>query len=253
MPSTSFVPIEVKTTKSKDYLCRCVWEKRGETPEELAARFLRMIDSFGRIDPVFSLWACGWRSAIDLEKVRDRFAEVEIAEGIARSDLGKPLPVHGYYFGAWTRGTPKDRTFMVSCRAGATTATLFPNNVILDTRSGPEGPSRQVVTYAIFRAALIAMVDAWEPLNAGAYSRQLISMGRDSHFPKAWIQYLCPWLAQKITPPSTALVERLPDGGLLMSATTKTFDGNNAKHMAVAADMAAAMAPLDRLPWPSQR
>ncbi|HYA79629.1 MAG TPA: hypothetical protein VED87_01705, partial [Methylocystis sp.] len=60
------------------------------------------------------------------------------------------------------------------------------------------------------------------------------------------------WLAQKIAPPTTALVERLPGGGLLMTAATETFDVNNPNHMAVADDMAAAMAPLDRLPWPSR-
>ncbi|HMK91328.1 MAG TPA: Imm52 family immunity protein [Methylocystis sp.] len=252
MSSTSFVPIEVKTTKSKEFLVRCVWERRGETPEELATRFLRMIDSLERIDPIFSLWMCGQDLDSDLEKVRNRYAE-EITEGIARDDLGQPEPVYGYRFAAWTRSQPKDRTFSVRCRVGATVSTLFPNNVHLQTRSDPEGPSPEVVAYSIFRAALLAMVDAWEPLDGGAYSQQLISKGRDSYFPKAWIQYLCPWLAQKITPPSTVLAERLPDGGLLMTATTETFDVSNAKHMAVAADMAAAMAPLDRLPWPSQR
>ncbi len=37
-----------------------------------------------------------------------------------------------------------------------------------------------------------------------------------------------------------------------MSATIETFDVDNAKHLAVATDMASAMAPLDRLPWPSK-
>jgi len=72
------------------------------------------------------------------------------------------------------------------------------------------------------------------------------------YFREAWIQYLCPWLAEKITPPSTVLVEHLPNGGLLMSATTETFDVDNPKHLAAARDMAAAMAPLNALPWPSK-
>jgi hypothetical protein len=99
---------------------------------------------------------------------------------------------------------------------------------------------------------MLAIVGAWEPVKAGAYSDPLIQLEEgDTNFPKPWIQYLCPWLARQIAPPASALVERLPDGGLLMSATTDTFDVDNPKHMSVAGHIAAAMAPLDRLPWPS--
>jgi hypothetical protein len=67
------------------------------------------------------------------------------------------------------------------------------------------------------------------------------------------IQYLCPWLAQEITPSSTVLSEHLPNGGLLMTATMETFDVDNPAHLAAARDMAGAMAPLNALPWPSSR
>jgi hypothetical protein len=98
------------------------------------------------------------------------------------------------------------------------------------------------------------MVDAWEPVRGCATSRQLSQFDKsDSYFPPAWIQYLCPWLAEKITPPSTVLSEHLPNGGLLMSATTETFDIDNSAHLSAARDMAAAMAPLNALPWPSER
>ena len=75
----------------------------------------------------------------------------------------------------------------------------------------------------------------------------------DSYFPPVWIQYLNPWLARKITPLSTAPSEHLPNGGLLMTATTETFDVDNPAHLKSAQDMAAAMAPLNALPWPSGR
>ncbi len=57
----------------------------------------------------------------------------------------------------------------------------------------------------------------------------------------------------RLSATSTVLAERLPNGGLLMTATTETFDVDNPAHMAAAKDMAKAMAPLDRLPWPSGR
>ena len=124
------------------------------------------------------------------------------------------------------------------------------------TTNAPTGsrPDADIISYQIFRSALQAIVDAWEPFVAGAYSQQLIQLyAGDSFFPPAWIQYLNPWLAEKITPPSTALSEHLPNGGLVMSATTETFDVDNPAHLKAAQDMAAAMAPLNLMSWPSSR
>ncbi len=247
------VPIEVKTTDSKDYYIRASWEARAETPDELAARFLCMIDAFKEIDPVFCLWTCGKKRLVDFEKVRDRYAE-EVAAGFARNDWGEPTPVYGYSFGAVTRDTPRERFFAARCHAGGTARSPFPNALTLTTSSNKATLDPNVVSYRVFRPALRAIVDAWEPVRAGAYSQQLIQLNESaSRFPPAWIQYLCPWLAQKITPPSTVLSEHLPNGGLLMTATTETFDVDNPRHLKAAQDMAAAMAPLNALPWPSQR
>ncbi len=247
------IPIEIKTTDSKDYYIRASWEARAETPDELASRFLRMIDALKEIDPAFGLWACGKKRPKKFEMVRDRYAE-EIAAGLSRSDWGEPTPVYGYWFAAVTRDVPRDRYFVVSCNAGQTVPESFPNAVTLTTSSSKLGPDPNVVSYRVFRPALLAIVDAWEPVRVGAYSQQLIQLNENaSYFPAAWIQYLNPWLAQKITPPSTVLSEHLPNGGLLMSATTETFDVDNPAHLAAAQDMATAMAPLNELPWPSQR
>jgi len=247
-------PIEIKTSNSKDYYIRASWQGRAETPEKLAARFLRMIDSLKVIDPVFSLWTCGRKRSVEFEKVRDRYAD-EIAAGLSRSDWGEPTPVYGYWFAVRTRDTPDDRTFVVRCNAGGTVKESFPNAVTFETSSLANlEPDCTVVSHRIFRSAMLAIVDAWDPVRVGAYSRKLIQLNESaSRFPAAWIQYLCPWLAQKITPPSTVLVEHLPNGGLLMSATTETFDIDNPAHLKAAQDMAAAMAPLNALPWPSPR
>ncbi len=243
---------EVKTTKSKGYYVSGNWEGRAETPDELAARFLRMIDSFEEIDPVFSLWTSGRKRPRKFETIRDRYAE-EIAAGVTTDDWGESVPSDGYWFSARTRDTPNNRSFAVRCKAGSVLKYSFTNHVTLTTSSlADPRPDADVVSYRVFRAALLAIVDAWEPVRAGAYSQQLIQLyASDSFFPAAWIQYLCPWLAQKIAPPSTALSEHLPNGGLLMTATTETFDVDNPAHLKAAQDMAAAMAPLNALPWHS--
>ena len=245
---------EVKTTKSKGYYVSGDWEGRAETPDELAARFLRMIASFEEIDPVFGLWTSGRKRPRKFETIRDRYAE-EIAAGVTTDDWGESVPSDGYWFSARTRDTPNSRSFAVRCKAGSVLKYSFTNHVTLSTSSlADPQPDADVVSYRVFRPALLAIVDAWEPVRAGAYSQQLIQRyAGDSFFPGAWIQYLSPWLAEKITPPSTVLSEHLPNGGLLMTATTETFDVDNPAHLKAAQDMAAAMAPLDLLPWPSQR
>ncbi len=249
--TTNPIPIEIKTTKSKGYYIRASWEERAETPDELAARFLRMIDSLKVIDPVFRLWTCGRKRPESFEEVRDRYAE-EIAAGITRDDWREPVPADGYRFGALTRGTPRNRTFTLDCKGGSIIKYKFTNDVTLRTSANNSNPDADVVSYRVFRPALLAMVDAWEPVRACATSRQLSQLDKtDSYFPPVWIQYLCPWLARKITPPSTVLSEHLPNGGLLMTATTETFDVDNPAHLKAAQDMAAAMAPLNALPWPS--
>ena len=72
---------EVKTTDNKGYYIRASWEGRAETPDELAAHFLCMMDALKKIDPVFSLWTCGAKRRKKFEMVRDRYAE-EIAAGM---------------------------------------------------------------------------------------------------------------------------------------------------------------------------
>jgi hypothetical protein len=239
---------------SNTYYIGASWEGRAETPEELAARFLRMIDSLKEIDTVFSLWTCGKKRPEKFEEVRDRYAK-EIAGGITRDDWREPIPADGYRFGARTRDTPKDRSFYVTCKGGSTIKRIFTNSVTLATDSATGSrPDAEVVSYRVFRLALLAIVDAWNPVRARATSLPLIQLYKgDSLFPPVWIQYLCPWLAEKITPPSTVLSEHLPNGGLLMSATTETFDVDNPAHLKAAQDMAAAMAPLNLLSWPSSR
>jgi hypothetical protein len=245
--------VEIKTTNGKGYYILARWEARRETPEAIATRCLRTFDSLTRVDPIFALWTCGVTGPVDLEAVRDRYAE-EVKAGVSRDDWREPEPESGYWCGGYTRGLPPSRTFTLQVCAGASINTAFPNDVMLETSyfTNPT-PDPDVVTHRVFRAAMLAIVDAWEPVKAGAYSQRLVELNKGGGwFRRPWIQYLCPWLARQITPPTSALVEHLPDGGLLMSATTETFAVDNPMHMSAAGEIAAAMAPLDQLPWPSR-
>ncbi|MGH6858197.1 MAG: Imm52 family immunity protein [Methylocella sp.] len=239
----------MKPVFDKGFNVQAHWERRGETPDALAARFVRMIDSLQRIDSVFARWTCVSKRGKRFETVRDNFAK-EVGAGIIRDDWGKPEPIQGYQLSAFTRDQPHNRTLEVSVRAGSTYPRPFPNDIMFMTAHGFI-PDPAVTTYEIFKPALLAMVEAWDPVCAKSYPDALYApVPGGIYFHQTWIQYLCPWLASLVTPPpAPVIVEHLPDGGLLMAATTQTFDVENPAHMAAAREIAAAIAPLNALPW----
>jgi hypothetical protein len=231
-----------------NYNVQAYWERRAETPEELARRFVQTVDALREIDPVFDLWNCGKKKPLKFENERDHFGKI-VAASIVKDDWGKPTPINGFTFSGLTRGYPRERSFSLMAHAGSAYPKPFRNSIILSTGSGAI-PDPSIVTYKIFKSALLAIVEAWEPLRCAAYPHAILDqVQKGSYFRESWIQYLCPWLAELIVPPQSAIVDHLPGGGLLMSATTDTFDVANPTHMAVARNMSAAMAPLRAIPW----
>jgi hypothetical protein len=233
-----------------NYYMRASWQARPETPEALAARFLRHIDLLREIDPLFGLWLSGVKGPRKLEMIRDSYAKIVEAR-ISRDDWGEPLPIDGYWFGAITRGHPRPLSYAVRIHAGADKHTReFQNDAYLSTSTGFI-PDPAAITYRIFKSALLAMVEAWAPMDCLALPHELLDrIDKDQgHFREVWMQYLSAPLARLIVPPQTAVIDHLPDGGLLMSATTETFKVDNPAHLSVARDIAAAMRPLNTLPY----
>ena len=86
-------------------------------------------------------------------------------------------------------------------------------------------PVSQMHNDQIFHGALLAIVEPWAPdaveANCGWHVQR---QTRDLSLRPAWMRYPCPALAKDATQPPTALVEHLPNGGSLLSATDETFD-----------------------------
>jgi hypothetical protein len=233
---------ESTTTKFNGYFITAYWGPRAETPAELAKRFFRMIDSLMQIDPVFSHWV--YSRSTELETLRGNFAE-SIAKNIQRDDFGDVIPDGGYWFHARTEGQPRDRRFSVFCHVGMNLSGLTRNTVILSgsalVESAPETHS-----YPIIHSALLAIVEAWAPDTIEANCSWLVDRTKaDFSFRPAWMRYLCPELARRAMPPPSALVEHLPNGGLLLLATKETFDVDNPRHVAAAEEIAAALGNLN--------
>ncbi len=235
---------EITTTKINGYFITASWGPRAETTQDLAAKFFRMIDAFKRIDPAFSQWLYGRRS--NLETFRGDFAEA-IEKTIGRDDFGAVEPNSGYWFGVRSPDGPApDRRFSVNCHVGKSFGGDFANDVIF-RESTMVQPAPEMHSYRIFLPALLAIVEAWDPVTIEANCGWLVQRKTyDLPFRPAWMRYLCPTLARRATPPATARVEHLPNGGLLISATDETFDVDNPKHVAAAENIAAALAPLVR-------
>jgi hypothetical protein len=72
-----------------------------------------------------------------------------------------------------------------------------------------------------------------------------------------WITYLCPSFTQLITPPTSAIVEPVSNGGMLMLVTEGQFDSEDPAHVAVSDAIQTCLEPAQKVvlaakkPWRS--
>jgi hypothetical protein len=228
---------------------RACWASREETPEALADRFVKLIDRIRQIDAVFELWTSDSGGPKPFETLRNHYAEV-VKSHISDDDFGDPVPVDGYWFGGYTRGQPDSRRYVINVHAGAHKPTTKNQNDLMFQTTTIATPAPSSVTYPLFKAVLLAIVDIWKPDDCLVMPEQLMDlMDLDRHFRDPWMQYLSKPFADLITPPGNVIVERFADGGLLLSATTETFDVANPAHLAGARAIGSATAPLEKLPY----
>jgi len=201
---------------------------------------------FAQIDPVFAAGLAARSDERTLKWSATATPPRSPRNRIGR--LGRTTPVCGYWFGAITRDTPRNRSFAVLCNAGATLKSAFPNHVNSRLPLWPILNRMRMSSAIGLSSRLLAIVDAWEPSEPAPIPATDPAQRTRLLFPATWIQYLCPWLAEKIAPPPTVLSERLPNGGLLMTATTETFDVDNPAHLKAAQDMAPPWRRWTRCP-----
>lgn len=234
----------------------CVqWGSRPESPEELALRTRQLVLRLGDITPHLASWFV-WITERDVQPVDFTLASLTkaIADKVSRDDFGNASPIGGYSFWAVNNDKPGFRPLglRLMLHGGGPSR----NFVHLDTDPFVT-PDPSIVTYAIFKDALLAMSETFEPVWGWAYPTDLIDLWPEVPRSRigpvlrlAWITYLSPQLARLISPPASAIVERRPDGGLLMAATKETFVTSNPNHLAVGREILEACAPLNALPWP---
>jgi hypothetical protein len=217
-------------------------------------RWIRLIDRLQAIDPLFAHWY-SWTEDTPIVRFDPRIVPLaqKMADTVFIED-GTPEPRYGYR-------TIARNTADLNWGPRYLSATMHAGNSIganwlnMGTDYG-FAPDPDVITYPIFKGAVLAFAETFEATRACAYPDTLMDLwpsGRS--WPTlclSWISYVAPRFVHLITPPPTAIVERRPDGGLLMAATDETFSTANPAHLAVARDIEAAIAPLNALPWPPE-
>lgn len=101
-------------------------------------------------------------------------------------------------------------------------------------------PDPALVTYPLFKAALLTINTSWPPCWACVYAYRM-GFDKSPLFPGAelfpfsafkipWLGHLPASLASGLELPPAILTERTPDGGLLMSATKERLDPTVLEH-----------------------
>ena len=261
------------------YFVRSKWKGRVETPTAIGTKFLNTLDALSGIDPIFSGWMVSDfpnpssgddttdtlnMKAIPLASARPCIAEI-IENYVVRNDAYEPDPDHGYHAHAATSEWVGPRVAGVTVNAGG----KYGGDTDFGFGRHPAGtPDLTIVTYPVFKAALLAMNAIWpapwacaEAFRSGTIfvpaveivpglkATRIDSVTQvpldptfpDSIFHIPWIAYLSPEHAAGVTLSRDILTERTPDGGLLMSATTDRLDPDNPEHVRRARTIAEVM------------
>jgi hypothetical protein len=241
---------QLKDIESIGYDIDAWWGPRREAPKSIAERFLNLVDRLTAIDPVFGNWIYSLDEApVRLDTLRDEM-EAAVERHVSRADNGNPVPVNGYSVAVVNSLRSESQRIRVHVRAGSSYLAPYLTNYVDIGTSSKVAADPALVTYPIFRTALLALAETFETTWCAAYPRDIMIHWKTGFFRLGWMSYVSPRFAPLVTPPATAIVEYRPNGALFMAATDETFVTSNPQHMAVARDIKASLAPLNALPHP---
>jgi Immunity protein 52 len=247
---------------SFEYFVRLPLPAGPLSPDWLGPKFIATLDALTPIDPeIFA----GWQvrevrkmKTIPLEAARPHIAEI-IGREVHHDDWG-PAPENGYSAVATTTAGARARRMDLSVdawgRLGEGRVELSAGGIMM-----PSDPS--IVSYPLFRAALLAIIEIWLPPwsfacarrlgtiavpsgHGGSTNKSVPQVPSDPTFPDSiffvpWIVYLAAKSATVLALPPEILTERTADGGLLMTATEERLDPDNPEHARRARSLAETL------------
>jgi hypothetical protein len=239
-----------------DYLIRSSLPSAPELPDLLGEKFVDTLDALSSIDPIiFADWQVmdfPKKDTLPLTKARSCIGAI-IEENVTRDDFRRPEPYYGYSAVAFTSNPIKSRKVSLRIKAGGQSE----GETWLQTGDWQVLPDPAIVTYPMFRAALLAINAIWPPIwacacafrsntvrvpesySGGVQGYRLDSLPmlpsdptfKDSAFHVPWIGYLSAPLAAGVTLLPEIITERTSDGGLLMIATTDRLNPEDTDHL----------------------
>jgi hypothetical protein len=205
-----------------------------------------------RIDPtIFTKWEVTDIPAMTsqpLAAARSRIADI-VENNVSRDDLREPDPDYGGYSAfAFSDNVPPARRVHLRINTGGKSDRA----TWLQTGEWNVLPDPAIVTYPIFRDALLAINAIWPPLWTSAcafkvdYSERPLAPGAPlfpySCFHIPWMGYLPASPTKRfVLPPPEIVTELTPEGGLLMIATEDRLDPTNPEHLRRARIIAETM------------
>jgi hypothetical protein len=228
-----------------DYSIRSAWPGRVQTPEAIGDQFLATLDRLQRIGSAFSGWGLGKRDQKELIPVQSGRSEISslVRHNVRRDDYDEPDFDAGYSMFAANHSTAGYRTTpkTISCSVNAGSKWNWANEAFINTGGYEIPPDLSIITYPIFKAALLTMIATWPCTwaNAGAFKSDYWEHSDapgeapmpSSIYHLSWMAYLSAERSAKLTPPAGVTWERTPDGGLLLIAAEERLDPTNPLHI----------------------
>ncbi len=229
------------------------WGARAEPAEALAARWLAFVARLQAIDPAFAHWM-HWAED-DVTRIPFQpTLPAQIARVLAATErhvTGRLVPEAGVQMTNYSDTDQLSRYVTVFMSGGNSGPHSLRNCASVAT-SHFAVPEPHLVGFEVFRQLVLALAEVFGATQAHACPadlRDLWPKGRGDDLSLAWISYVAPRFADLVTPPPGVVVERCPDGGLLMAATTDTFALANPAHLAAARAIHAALESFNAVPW----
>ena len=248
---------------SFDYSIRATRTAHLESASAIGDKFIHTLDALSRVDlSVFTNWEIidlPAKSSLPLAVARSRIGAM-VENNVARDQTGEPDPHYGYDAMSFTRVDDRSRGIHLWISGGG----RRDGQVWLQTGAPKFPVDLSIVTFPIFKGALLALVANWQlpwisahafrsnytmvPVDGGAgymlESRAMLP--REPTFPSSpfhipWIGYLSAALSAGVKLSAEIETERTPDGGLLLIATEDRLNPDNPKHLRRARIVAETM------------
>ncbi len=203
------------------------WHVRPDDAASVARCFQHYLDRLGTVDGVLSTWRIG-SGYIPYGAIRHAMTAF-IGRNLKIGEDGEPDPQDGFSIRA--ASTDERQRFSVIGTAGRAYRYPMANELYLRTDSNYPADTT-IVTYPLMKGVVLATVAAWRPDCCAAYSSALKPDPVGARYRRAWMTYVSPAHVDGVNLVGVPFSERTPEGGLLLSATDRTFDAADPAHLA---------------------